>query len=120
MHLLATKPGEVGDGSAAIDLAQSPGDIVVLSAADTEIACLAAAQRARIAEGTDSVPSLRLANLMRLSHNLSVDLYVQQTVRGAKLVVVRLLGGRSCWRYGVDEITATCRKHGVSHMQRLC
>lgn len=113
MHLLATKPGEVGDGSAAVDLAQSPGDIIVLSAADTEIACLAAAQRARIAEGADSVPSLRLANLMRLSHNLSVDLYVQQTVRGAKLVVVRLLGGRSYWRYGVDEITATCRKHGV-------
>ena len=73
MHLLATKPGEIRDGSAAVDLAQTPGDIVVLSAADTEIACLATAQRARV-ETAAAVPSLRLANLMRLGHNLSVDL----------------------------------------------
>ena len=30
MHLLATAPGIIADGSAAIDLAQTPGDIVVL------------------------------------------------------------------------------------------
>jgi hypothetical protein len=47
MHLLAAQPGTVADGSAAVDLGQSPGDIVVLSAADTELACLAAA-RARL------------------------------------------------------------------------
>ena len=38
MHLLAAQPGVVSDGSEAIDLGQSPGDIVVLSAADTELA----------------------------------------------------------------------------------
>ena len=36
MHLLATMPGTIADGSAAVDLAQTPGDIVVLSSADTE------------------------------------------------------------------------------------
>ena len=41
MHLLAAQPGAVSDGSEAVDLGQSPGDIVVLSAADTELACLA-------------------------------------------------------------------------------
>ena len=46
MHLLATEPGMIADGSAAVDLAQTPGDIVVLSSADTEIALLAAAQSA--------------------------------------------------------------------------
>ena len=112
MHLLATKPGEIRDGSAAVDLAQTPGDIVVLSAADTEIACLAAAQRARV-ETAAAVPSLRLANLMRLGHNLSVDLYVEQTVRHARLVVVRVLGGRGYWPYGVDQIAATCRTANI-------
>ena len=35
MHLLAAEPGTVNDGAAAVDLGQSAGDIVVLSAADT-------------------------------------------------------------------------------------
>ena len=50
MHLLATRPGSVSDGSDAVDLGQRPGDIVVLSAADSELACLAAA-RARLEAG---------------------------------------------------------------------
>src|SRR2546427_349137 len=45
MHLLATEPGMIADGSAAIDLAQTPGDIVVLASADTEIALLATVRR---------------------------------------------------------------------------
>ena len=50
MHLLATMPGTIADGSAAVDLAQTPGDIVVLSSADTDIALLAAAQQRRRAQ----------------------------------------------------------------------
>jgi cobaltochelatase CobN len=107
MHLLAATPGAVDDGSEAVDLGQTPGDIVVLSAADTEIACLATAQDARrSADGT--TPSVRLANYLRLGHNLSVDLYVDRVITDARLVIVRLLGGRGYWTYGVDEIAAAC------------
>ena len=109
MHLLATQPGEISDGAQAVDLEQSPGEIVVLSAADTEIACLAAAQRVRGA----AEPSLRLASLLRLGHNLSVDLYVERVVRHARLVIVRLLGGRGYWPYGVDEIAHACQASGA-------
>ena len=35
MHLLAAKPGTISDGREAVDLGQTPGDIVYLSAADT-------------------------------------------------------------------------------------
>ena len=112
MHLLAATPGAVSDGSEAIDLGQTPGDIVFLSAADTEIAGLAAAQAHRLATDPTS-PSLRLANYLQLGHNLSVDLYTERIVRHAKLVVVRLLGGRGYWPYGVDEIAATGRKAGI-------
>ena len=104
MHLLAARPRVVADGSQAVDLAQTPGDIVVLSAADSELSCLAAAQ-ARLGA---SAPRLRLANLMQLGHNLSVDLYVESVIAKARLVVVRLLGGRGYWPYGVDEIAAAC------------
>ena len=39
------------DAGEAIDLGQTPGDIVFLSAADTELACLAAAQARRPPQG---------------------------------------------------------------------
>jgi cobaltochelatase CobN len=111
MHLLATEPGIIADGSAAVDLAQTPGDIVVLASADTEIALLAAAQARRRAADPEG-PSLRLAPVMRLGHNLSVDLYME-TVAQARLVVARLLGGRGYFSYGVERLIETCRMRGI-------
>ncbi len=109
MHLLAAQPGGIVDGSEAVDLGQSPGDIVVLSAADTELAGLAAA-RERF--GGD-FPSVRLANLLNLTHNLSVDTYVSGVVAHARLVIVRLLGGVGYWPYGVEQVVETCRERNI-------
>jgi cobaltochelatase CobN len=111
MHLLATIPGDITDGSAAVDLAQTAGDIVLLSSADTELALLAAAQRRRRREAPNT-PSLRLASVLRLGHNFSVDLYME-TVAGARLVVARLLGGSAYWSYGVERLIETCRERGI-------
>ena len=44
MHLLQAKAGAAVDETEAVDLGQTPGDIVFLSAADTELASLAAAR----------------------------------------------------------------------------
>ena len=110
MHLLAAQPGTISDGGEAIDLGQTPGDIVVLSAADTELACLAAA-RDRLGAG---FPSLRLASLLQLGHNLSIDLYVEKVVARAKLVVVRVLGGAGYWPYGIEQVAETCRRRGIA------
>src|SRR5690606_18627494 len=100
MHLLSAQAGALQQDGEAIDLGQTPADIVFASAADSELMMLAAA--ADRAGATD----LRLANLLRLGHNLSVDMWLDQTVRHARLVVVRLLGGPAYWQYGVDELTA--------------
>ena len=110
MHLLAAQPGTVADGSEPIDLGQTPGDIVVISAADTELSALAAA-RAKLG---DAFPAVRLASLLALGHNFSVDLYVEGVVSSARLVVVRLLGGAGYWRYGIEEVHAVCRAHGIA------
>lgn len=109
MHLLAAQPGTISDGTEAVDLGQTAGDIVVLSAADTELACLAAAHD-RLGEG---FPSLRLASLLQLGHNLSIDLYVERVVAWAKLVVVRVLGGAGYWPYGIEQVADTCRRRGI-------
>src|SRR5438105_12122960 len=111
MHLLATEPGMIADGSTAVDLAQTPGDIVVLASADTEIALLAAAQARRRADDP-TAPTLRLAPVMRLGHNMSVDLYMEQVAQ-ARLVVARLLGGSAYWPYGVERLVETCRERAI-------
>ncbi len=110
MHLLQAQPGRIDDGSEAVDLAQSPGDVIVLSAADTELAALSEARRRLGGEG----PSLRLANVLHLAHNMSVDLYMEQTVTGARLVVVRLLGGEGYWPYGLEQLSRTCRQADIA------
>ncbi|SMF22251.1 cobaltochelatase CobN subunit [Tistlia consotensis] len=109
MHLLAAQPGAVGDGTEAVDLGQAPGDLLVLSAADTELAALAAAE----AELPAGRPSLRLANLLQLGHPMSVDLWVGKMVPAARLVVARLLGGAGYWSYGVEQLEAACAEAGV-------
>ena len=109
MHLLQARSGAVVDETEAVDLGQTPGDVVFLSAADTELAGLAGAR----AGFGDDFPSLRLANLMQLAHPMSVDLYVDSVVARAKLVVARVLGGAGYWPYGVEQIAETCRAASI-------
>src|SRR5271163_731815 len=111
MHLLASLPRAIADGSAAVDLAQTPGDIVVLSSADTELALLAAAGTRRRAQDP-TAPSLRLAPILRLGHNFSVDLCME-TIARARLVIARVLGGSAYWPYGVERLVETCRAHRI-------
>ncbi|MDW9634705.1 cobaltochelatase subunit CobN [Sinorhizobium meliloti] len=101
MHLLLAQKGTIADGNEAIDLGQSPGDILFLSAADTELASIAAAHRQRA-----GARSLRIASLMNLMHPMSVDTYVERTARHAKLIVVRPLGGASYFRYVLEALHA--------------
>ena len=109
MHLLNARQASTDDEGEAVDLGQSPGDIIYISAADTELRSLAAAQANR----PDDAPSLRLANMLRLAHPMSVDLYVDEIVAKAKLVILRMLGGRSYWPYGLEQIASACRTKDI-------
>ena len=109
MHLLKAQGAPIGDGTEAVDLDLSPADVVIVSAADTEIAGLA---RAHAALGS-SAPTLRLASLQKLRHNMSVDLFLEKTAAKSRLIVLRLLGGGAYWPYGVEESLRIARRHGV-------
>ncbi|KQV34665.1 MULTISPECIES: cobaltochelatase subunit CobN [unclassified Rhizobium] len=106
MHLLLAQKGTIADGEEAIDLGQSPGDILFLSAADTELAAVAAARR-----GRDGGASVRVASLLSLKHPMSVDTYVERTARHAKLIVVRALGGASYFQYVLEALHAAAVTH---------
>ncbi len=116
MHLLLAQSGTIDDGDEPRDLGQSAGDVVVLSAADTELAMLAGAHAMRRQHGKEL--SLRLANLLQLKHNFSVDLYLDKTASQARLVIVRLLGGRSYWPYGLERLAEMAR-NGVFDLALL-
>ncbi len=109
MHLLAATPGAIEDGTEPVDPAQSPADLIVITAADSEIAALAEARETLGA----AAPSLRLANLAWLAHPYSVDLYLERTATRSRLVVARILGGAAYWPYGVEQFSARLREAGV-------
>ncbi len=110
MHLLSTRPGGYVDDAAkgVVRVAQTPGSVVVLSAADTTLGLLAEAA-GRL--GSD-YPAVRLANLMWLRQPASVDLYVDDVLRHARVVVIDHLGAPSDWAYVVERATALAHERG--------
>ena len=76
MHLLVRETRGLDEAEAAVDLGQSRADLVFLSFSDSDLGALAAAWSAQ----GEAAPSLRLANLAKLRHPMSVDLYVEQVI----------------------------------------
>jgi cobaltochelatase CobN len=110
MHLLATTATNLDEIVEAVDLGQSPGDIAVLSFADSDLAGLAAAWEAERA----TLPSVRLAHLRDLRHPMSVDLWIDRVGAHAKVIVVRLLGGLDWWKYGIERLASLARERGIA------
>jgi cobaltochelatase CobN len=108
MHILVRETRSLDDVESAVDLGQTPAELVFLSFSDSDLGAAAAAWQA-----DPNLPGLRLANLARLKHPLSVDLYVEQVIEHARCVVIRLLGGLDYWRYGAEEVARTCRDRGI-------
>jgi cobaltochelatase CobN len=99
MHLKLNTDGAIDDGDVARDLGQDTADIVILSAADSDLSSFAAALA-----GLQDFPSVRLTNLLALGHPASIDLYVERTLKHAKIVILRMLGGEGYWPYGVESL----------------
>ncbi len=110
MHLLATSSTSLDEIVEAVDLGQPPGDVAVLSFADSDLAGLAAAW----AMEREALPSVRLAHLRDLKHPMSVDLWIDRVAASAKVIVVRLLGGLDWWRYGVERLAALARERNIA------
>ena len=85
---------------------QTPAPIVVLSSADTTLSLLASVYP-RLEAG---FPAVRLANQSFLRQPASVDFYVDDVLRHARVVIVDHLGGESYWPYGIEQIVALARR----------
>jgi cobaltochelatase CobN len=108
MHLLRTESRSLDEAEVAVDLAQTPADLVFLSFTDSDLCAVAAAARSR-----GGAMTVRLARLADLKHPYSIDLYVEKVVAKSRFVLVRLLGGLDYWRYGVEEFFRAAQAHRV-------
>ncbi|MEI4263508.1 cobaltochelatase subunit CobN [Roseovarius sp. D0-M9] len=113
MHVVFRESHGLEETETPMDLGQDPADLVVLSLSDSDLGAFAEGWHR--GGGPDGrLPSLRLANIVALKHPLSVDTYVEQTLNGAKGILIRLIGGVPYWPYGLQHIRALAQQKGIA------
>ncbi|BAZ38730.1 cobaltochelatase [Calothrix sp. NIES-4101] len=101
MHRISTTSvGWTSQSEGIIFVEQTPAPVVMLTAADTDIQTLAAAA----SKLPKTFPEFRVANLLQLQHQISIDTYAEQVLEHAQVIILRLLGGRSYWAYGWELV----------------
>jgi len=109
MHLKLDSSGSIDDGDVARDLGRLTADIVVLSAADSDLAAFGAAH-ARL---PGDFPSVRLTNLLALGHpHRSISMSSARCAMPG-LSVLRMLGGESYWPHGVESLRRDALRRGA-------
>ncbi|MBF2027714.1 MAG: cobaltochelatase subunit CobN [Oscillatoriales cyanobacterium C42_A2020_001] len=101
MHRLAATPGGWNpDEEGVILIQQTPAPIVVLTAADTDVQTLASA----VERLPQDFPPIRVTNLLNLQQYLTIDTYIDEVLCHAQVIIVRVLGGRAYWSYGLERL----------------
>ncbi|MEH2296065.1 cobaltochelatase subunit CobN [Nostoc sp.] len=108
MHRISSTSGGWNQSEGLIFLEQTPAPFVLITAADTDIQTLAAA----VTKLPASFPALRVANLLQLQQQLSIDTYAEQVLELAQVIILRLLGGRSYWGYGLEVVQEIVQRNG--------
>ena len=101
MHRLASCPG-VDPPEDVVLVEQPAADVLFLSSAATDLSTLASYLAS--AGGEHWRNQIRGLSLDCLSHPAQLDHYLASTAIQAKLVLVRLLGGRGHWSYGLEQL----------------
>lgn len=101
MHRLASLPGGWTPAmEGVIVVEQTPAPLIFLTAADTDIQAIARVWP-RLPR---DFPDLRVCNLLNLQQSFSLDDYGDRVLGQAEVIVVRLLGGKSYWPYGLEVL----------------
>ena len=106
-------PGVDDAAGTFVPIEQEPADIVLLSAADTEILTWSAAIE-QLRQTCPSFSSVRALNLMRLADARVRDAYLDDVLQEAKVIVLRVLGGLAYFREGFEQIHLLAGSHGIS------
>ena len=103
MHWTAAEPGQLDAERALTLIEQTPGEVVFLSAADTELYAVASIWKEQFGS------RLRVASAFPLRQPVAADHYIDRVISKAKLVVARLLGGNAYFAHflqGLSDLRA--------------
>lgn len=110
MHRIAATPGGWDSQTeGVVFIEQTPAPIVLITAADTDIQTLAAS----MSQLPVGFAALRVVNLLQLQQQLTIDTYAQDVLASAQVIILRLLGGRSYWSYGLEVVRETVQETGA-------
>ncbi|WP_414564431.1 MULTISPECIES: cobaltochelatase subunit CobN [unclassified Anabaena] len=110
MHRISATSGGWNQSENLIFIEQTPAPFVFITAADTDIQTLAAA----VPKLPAKFPALRVANLLQLQQQISIDSYGEQVLEHAQVIILRLLGGRSYWAYGLEVVQEIVQRQGTT------
>ncbi|MBV9732110.1 MAG: cobaltochelatase subunit CobN, partial [Verrucomicrobia bacterium] len=103
MHWTAAEPGQLDAERALTLIEQTPGEVVFLSAADTELYAVASIWKEQFGS------RLRVASAFPLRQPVAADHYIDRVISKAGLVVARLLGGNAYFAHflqGLSDLRA--------------
>ena len=99
MHRIPAMPGGWNPNTeGVIIIEQTPAPIIFLTSADTDIQTIAAS----VDRLPNDFPAIRVVNLLQLQQELTIDTYAEEVLQQAQVIILRLLGGRSYWSYGLE------------------
>ncbi|XHR80730.1 MAG: cobaltochelatase subunit CobN [Gloeotrichia echinulata GP01] len=110
MHRINATSGGWNQSENLIFLEQTPAPFVLITAADTDIQTLAAA----VPKLPATFPTFRVANLLQLQQQISIDTYGEQVLELAQVIILRLIGGRSYWAYGLEVVQEIVQRNGTT------
>jgi cobaltochelatase CobN len=110
MHRISATPGGLNQSEGLFFLEQTPAPFVLITAADTDIQTLAAV----VPKLPREFPELRVANLLQLQQQISIDAYGEQVLESAQIIVLRLIGGSSYWAYGLEVVQEIVQRNGTT------
>jgi cobaltochelatase CobN len=111
MHRIATIPGGLtATTDSLILIEQTPAPIVIITSADTDIQALAQAW----AQLPSGFPELRALNILALQQQMTIDLYAEEVLAHAQVIVIRLLGGIGYWSYGLEVVQELVARTGAA------
>jgi cobaltochelatase CobN len=110
MHRISATPGGLNQSEGLFFLEQTPAPFVLITAADTDIQTLAAV----VPKLPTHFPEIRVANLLQLQQQISIDDYSEQVLESAQVIVLRLIGGSSYWSYGLEVVQEIGERNGTT------
>ncbi len=110
MHRLASLPNNSESlADNLIFVNQEPAPIVFITAADTDIQILSIVTSQLPSE----FPSIRVVNILQLQQQVIIDTYGEEVLKFAQIIILRIIGGRSYWSYGLEVVKALSEENKI-------